>query len=317
MDKDIFDRVVENLKNARDKEGKPLAMASLIMSQRGVGDSLRYDFAESIEASDLRSISKVALCMTVGIAISEGTRLWGKLLSLETPIFPILEQYAIGSSPLQRKLLQKITIQHLLTNTMGHEAGFLFRKDIGNRDMNSLLSYIAETPINHEPGTHFSYSNVGPYLVSVLVQEEFGISLEDWVTEKLFLPAGIYHNGWKKYGDYTAGCSGLMMRTEDLHKLGGLLLNEGFVGTNSIVPKEWIRLMRTPFVRSPEKFEPHRALPKESYGLSLWITPTGNYYCDGTDGQYLIIVPSRDMVISTTGSQPDMKPITECMRFLL
>jgi hypothetical protein len=43
----------------------------------------------------------------------------------------------------------------------------------------------------------------------------------------------------------------------------------------------------------------------------------GTYYCDGTDGQYLIVLPDKGIVITAFGHQSDMKPITEYFRELL
>jgi CubicO group peptidase (beta-lactamase class C family) len=315
MERRDFERVVECLSLAKDKTGNLLAMKNITMSD--ANQTFSHNFMSDPGFTDLRSVSKVPLCMAVGAAIESGYRVWGEPLTSDTCIFPLLEPFAKGLAPQQIAALRKVRLRHLLSNTIGHAQGFLFRKDIGDRKMDSLLEYIVETPIEYEPGSHFSYSNVGPYLVSVLVQSQFGISLSDWVKELIFGPIGIESFIWNKYGDYVAGCTGLLLESGDLHRIGQVLLNDGAWRGKQVVPKEWVNQMRSPIVRSPEKYEPHRALPKFSYGFSLWVTETGNYYCDGTDGQYLIVAPAQGVVISTTGSQADMKPITECMRGVL
>ena len=315
MERREFEEVVDRLSHTKDKAGNPLAMKNITISDSR--QSFSHDFVPDPSFTDIRSVSKVPLCMAVGVAIDQGCQVWGEPLSIETSMFPLLEAYAGALPPEQISALKKVRLRHLLSNTMGHAQGFLFRKDIGNRPMDSLLEYIVETPIVFEPGSHFSYSNVGPYLVSVLVQTQFGVTLSDWVAELIFKPLGILSFTWNKYGDYVAGCTGLLLESQDLHKLGQVLINDGRWNGEQVVPREWVSMMRSPLVRSPEKYEPHRALPKFSYGFSLWVTEAGNYYCDGTDGQYLIVSPGRSIVISTTGNQPDMKPITECMRSIL
>lgn len=312
---EYFDRIVTNLERAVDKTGSRLAMKALTISIGGV--TKQHHFTTPTELTDLRSISKVALCLAVGEGMRRKVRVFGKPLSEETRIYPILEPFSSNLDISSREKLQRVTVAHLLSNTIGHKEGFLFRKDIGTRDMNSLLSYIVERPIEYDPGSHFSYSNVGPFLMSVLVQKELGLSFSDWATPLLFEPLGVADFKWKNYGDYTAGCSGLCVGADDLHKLGQLLLADGDWAGTSVVPADWIRRMRTAYCLSPEKYEPHRALPKYAYGFGLWITETGNYYCDGTDGQYLIVVPEQACVISTLGAQADMKPITECFRILI
>lgn len=310
-----FEEIVSNLGSAVDKTGARLALKAITISVDGA--TRQHRFTPSDELTDLRSISKVALCLAVGEGIRRGVRVFGKPLSLDTRIFPVLEPYVAGLESSSKDRLHRVTVAHLLSNTMGHKEGFLFRKDIGTRDMGALLPYIAEKPIEYDPGAHFSYSNVGPFLMSVLVQQELGVSLSAWANSILFEPIGISNFQWKNYGAYTAGCSGLCLGASDLHKIGQLLLADGDWNGISIVPADWIKAMRTAYCLSPDKYEPHRALPKYAYGFGLWITKSGNYYCDGTDGQYLIVIPDKACVISTLGAQADMKPITECFRVLI
>lgn len=309
-----FEEIVLKLDAAVDKTGARLAMKAITVSVDGV--TKQHHFTPSDELIDLRSISKVALCLAIGEGIRRKVRVFGKPLSMDTFVYPVLEPYVANLGNSSKKRLQRVTVAHLLSNTIGYEEGFLFRKDIGSRDMGALLPYIGERPIEHDPGTHFSYSNVGPFLMSVLVQQELGRSFSAWADAILFEPLGIHNFQWKNYGEYTAGCSGLCLGASDLHKLGQLLLANGDWNGSSVVPADWIQKMRTAYCLSPEKYEPHRALPKYAYGFGLWITKTGNYYCDGTDGQYLIVIPKKACVISTLGAQADMKPITECFRVL-
>ncbi|MFF1880682.1 hypothetical protein ACFVVC_04350 [Pseudarthrobacter sp. NPDC058196] len=60
-------------------------------------------------------------------------------------------------------------------------------------------------------------------------------------------------------------------------------------------------------------FDGSRVFPRFAYGYAFWVCEDGVYYCDGTDGQYLIVVPASELVIVTTGSHPDMKAITRYM----
>jgi hypothetical protein len=47
------------------------------------------------------------------------------------------------------------------------------------------------------------------------------------------------------------------------------------------------------------------------------LTENGNYYVDATDGQYIIVIKDKGILIATFGRQSDVKPITECFRGLL
>ena len=46
-------------------------------------------------------------------------------------------------------------------------------------------------PFKYNPGTHFVYNNVGPYLAGILVQRRFGCDLVSYLTPRLFSKLGI------------------------------------------------------------------------------------------------------------------------------
>ena len=51
-----------------------------------------------------------------------------------------------------------------------------------------------------------------------------------------------------------------------------------------------------------------------SYGAHFGIySYDGNYYCDGTDGQYIIIIPKNNIVIAATGYQSDTEPVSRIL----
>jgi CubicO group peptidase (beta-lactamase class C family) len=155
MKRQKFDQVVDLLRTAKDNAGHTLAMKNVTISDPG--GLFSHNFVSSPGLTDLRSVSKVPLCMAVGIAIDREYRVWGEPFSLDTHIFPLLEPYAKSLPLQQRSLLEQVQLRHLLANTTGHSQGFLFRKDIGDRPMSSLLQYIVDTPVVHAPGTHFSF----------------------------------------------------------------------------------------------------------------------------------------------------------------
>lgn len=74
--------------------------------------------------------------------------------------------------------------------------------------------------------------------------------------------------------------------------------------------------MSTLKVFTPNNYDETRVLPKYGYGYNLWVCKNGTYYHDGSDGQYIIVVPNKNMVITITADQKDMKPITACMKKL-
>jgi CubicO group peptidase (beta-lactamase class C family) len=315
MDNKTFRLIIDKLENTTDKDGKPLNMDSVIISEGST--FYRHKFKDEHLLNDLRSISKPVLCMALGIAIEKGLFLRGTRVDLDTRIWPFFEERVSLKSDHNLERLNKITLRHVLTHTMGYAEGFMFSKDIKDRDPNTLLDYIFNTDLVYDPGERFIYTNVGPYVISALIHEELDINAAKWVEELLFQKIGIVEYEWKNYGKYCAGSSGLRLSNNDLHKVGLILIHDGYYDQNEIVPKHWINSMRTVQVLTPNMYDEKRVFPKYGYGFYIYICKNGDYYCDGTDGQYLIVLPKREIVITTFGHQSDMKPITECFRMLL
>jgi len=315
MNSNTFQSVIKKMETVKDKDGNNLNMDSIIVSQ--AGKSYKHYFKSEYKMNELRSISKPIVGITIGIAIDRGLRLRGKPLTLDTEIWSFFDGRVKITNTENIEKLKKFKLIHLLTHTYGYADGLLFSKDIKDKDPYTLLEYLLNYDIVYEPGKHFVYSNVGPYLFSAIVQEELGINLAEMVDKLLFQPLGISEYQWKNYGKYCAGSSGLKLSNEDLHKIGLLLIQDGKYQGTQIVSKKWVEQMRKPQVLTPTMYDEKRVFPKYAYGYYLWICKNGTYYCDGTDGQYLIVLPNNGTVITTFGHQPDMKPITECLRELL
>jgi CubicO group peptidase (beta-lactamase class C family) len=315
MNPNQFHQIIASLEAARDEGNQPLKMDSLMITKGN--DTFVHHWSARHKMKDLRSLTKPILCMALGIALENGLNLRGERIDLNTRIWPFLEDRVKITNCRNAPLLKKVTLRHLLTHTIGFDHGFMFREDVKQRDQNSLLEYIFNTSIVHEPGAHFVYSNTGPYIISAWIQNELGIDLASWIAPLLFDPLFISEFSWNKYGPYRAGCTGLHLSHEDLHKLGKLFLTGGVHNGKQVVPFRWLDSMKTLHIERPVTFQGAPALPKYGYGFYLWLCESGTFYCDGTDGQYLIVIPHKNTLITTFGNQPDMKPITECFRPLL
>lgn len=305
--RDRFEQCLRLFSEARDKDGAGLAMCAFAADH--AGERATHLFQGTDQATDLRSVSKVVVGLVVGALISRRLQLQGHPLTLEQRVLPLLLRHMSSTA---RKRWQDVRIIDLLNNTIGHEEGFLFRKDLGTLPERDFLAYIFDRPVSHPPGRHFSYSNVGPFLFSVIVQDALGKSLHEIANEMILEPLGI-ESQWRLFGEYTAGCTGLSLRNADLIRLACLLRDGGVLGDRLIVEKSWVDEMTRPRSLTPHMFDAARVFPKHAYGIGLWICQNGSYYCDGTNGQYLIVVPPRKLALSTTGEQADMKPITKCM----
>lgn len=319
QNQDTFKRVVKQLGTVLDKKGNHLNMSSIIVSDgNNRNNQYTHYFKRNLfkqrERVDVRSIAKPIVCMAIGAAIEKGLYFNGVKIDLNTPIWQFLSKYTTVHDPENIKKWQKVTLMDCFRITLGHDKGLMFSADVKEHDEYDLVNYIVNYPITREIGRDFVYSNDGTYLVSSLITEYLGRNLDKLVDEFVFAPMNITGYTWKKYGKYCAGCTGLKIYNEDLHKIGRLIMNNGIYKGKQLVPHHWIEKMRTPQVPSPtHRYVADREFPKWSYGMNLWICQDGNYYCDGTDAQYMIIIPKKNILVTTLGHQSDTEPVSNCL----
>ena len=97
-------------------------------------------------------------------------------------------------------LSSEITIHHLLTHTSGvfnyanlpdaHKT--FYRMDHKKAD---LIKTFTSTPLDFEPGTKWSYTNSGYYLLGMLIEKLSGNTYSEFLSDNIFIPLGMFHTG--------------------------------------------------------------------------------------------------------------------------
>ena len=154
---DRFTRCVGLFSDARDKFGSKLSLFGFAADSNG--ERANHIFQGIDRYADLRSVSKVVVGLVLGVLLSRKTELGDLPLGLGERVLPLLGHHMSGTA---RHHWRDVRIVDLLNNTIGHDEGFLFRKDLGDLPESDYLAYIFDAAIPHPPGAHFSYSNVGP-----------------------------------------------------------------------------------------------------------------------------------------------------------
>lgn len=89
---------------------------------------------------------------------------------------------------------QDITIHELLTHTAGLVE--ILGDDYEPLSRADLVSTALASELQLEPGTGYLYSNVGYSLLAVIIEEASGTSYEEYLSSRLFEPAGMTHTGY-------------------------------------------------------------------------------------------------------------------------
>ena len=116
------------------------------------------------------------------------------------------------------------------------------------------------------------------------------MTLLDYLRAKLFTPLHITEVDWELSPEgYNTGGWGLHIQTESLAKFGQLLLDGGKWHGRQLLPADWVKSMMT------------EQQPGTGYGFQMWQCEyPGAWRADGALGQYILVIPDKDMVVVIT-----------------
>ena len=165
-------------------------------------------------------------------------------------------------------------------------------------------STVDETAINwpliHKPGTVFRYANND----TLLAVKAIGGWLTYYPPHEFFAKLGMKHTVAETdiRGEYILS-SQVWTTAADLAKFGQLYLNDGKLPSGErVLPEGWAKYVATPSGPQPEG--------AFGYGAGFWLmnksdgVPADTFAAFGNRGQYVVIVPSRNVVIVRRGEDP-------------
>lgn len=255
----------------------------------------------------LHSVSKTFTATAVGLAIADGKM---KLTDKVIDFFPDKLPAVVSDN------LKAMTVRDLLTMSCGHDedpTGSI--RNSGQEWVTTFLAY----PVKHQPGTFYCYNSLGTYMLSAIVQKVTGEKVVDYLTPRLFEPLHIDKPRWEESPQgINAGGWGLYLKTEDLAKMGQLLLQKGEWNGKQIIPADWVEEMSkkqvesvNPGTRMEQAAE--RGMTVETsdwmqgYGYQMWRCRPGCFRADGANGQYIIVIPEKNAVIAITSNVQDLQ----------
>jgi CubicO group peptidase (beta-lactamase class C family) len=241
---------------------------------------------------DQASVTKSVMTTLIGIAADQGK------LDLDAPMLSFFPGRAIANLDTRK---ERITVRHLLSNTAGMEC-IHHPDEPTNRAMHASPDWIQFTldlPMVAEPGTTFAYCSPGMHLLSAILQEATGMTTLEFARANLFGPLGIQDVQWPPDPQgITNGHGELYLYPRDAAKLGFLWLHGGEWDGQQIVSHEWVRAASQSQIATGADYS-------EDYGYGMWVARPDEephyFAADGRGGQRVVIVPSMNLIIVTTG----------------
>ncbi len=262
----------------------------------------RYGNGHSRESvSTVFSITKSFLSTLVGIAISEG-----KIESVDQPVSDFLPEFT-------EEGFNQIKIGHLLQMTSGikfgdHDniikLGYIYY----TRNQEKLLNHLK---IAHEPGSNFSYSSLSSLILGFCLEKATGVSMEDYMQEKIWTPLGMENNGYfamDREGGTPKPYGGLAVSAIDLAKLGRLFLNNGNWNGTQVVPATWTTACRTRCEEEGKAWNYANHWWLDTYGGIISAENKNDFFAGGFRGQVIYVNPEDSTIIVRVGtSEKDLR----------
>jgi len=158
-----------------------------------------------------------------------------------------------------------------------------------------------------KPGVNFKYQSGATQLLGICLREAVKMPIATYAAEKLWKPLGTeYAATWhtdKKEGLELTYCC-FNAATRDFARMGAMVLHYGTYNNHHFVDSAFVATMMK------ERTDP-------VYGQAMWLGKTGQTdwaMFQGTLGQYIIVVPSKKLVIVRTGnhSKKGQRRIPDC-----
>jgi CubicO group peptidase (beta-lactamase class C family) len=169
--------------------------------------------------------------------------------------------------------------------------------------------YVASQKLAHDPGTYQQYSSGSTTLLCDILLAKTGGDA-DLPRRELFAPLGLSSAVLEPDASGTPVCSSYAWATpRDWAALGQFALDNGTWAGEQLLPEDWMRLSTTAIDVPTED---------SGYGAGWWVNllpdgslvhpelPRDAYFAEGHDGQWVVVVPSADLVVVRLGFTPNL-----------
>jgi CubicO group peptidase (beta-lactamase class C family) len=262
-------------------------------------DDKRYEFDATMQ-HDMRSVSKSVVSLLTGIAIDRGL-----IQGVDAPVL----QFFPEAASVATEGWASIKLRDILTMSSGiawDEARAWTDPKNDEPHLGSEtdpMRYVLSKTIVAPPGTQWNYNGGGVDLLGAIIARQSRQSLDGFAREALFGPLGITDFEWQTYQNgKVSAAAGLRLRPRDATKIGQLMLNKGVWQGARIVSADWIEQSTVPRFQAVGYFG-----GLFFYGRFWWLGRTLSGAREvqwiaaiGLGGQRIFIVPSLDLVVTTT-----------------
>jgi CubicO group peptidase (beta-lactamase class C family) len=262
----------------------------------------------------IQSVTKTVTGLLVGIAVDSGKfRATDGILDF----FPEYGDFLRGGPK------NAVTVDDVLTMRSGldfyeepYQGSPLQRL---NSSTDDWLQLIFSQPMVAPPNERWSYNSGGIIALGGVLYATTGEAADVYARHALFGPIGITRFDWFKgqpHGLPHMG-GGLSLTSPDMARIGYLLLRNGRWNDRQVVSQRWIAGLREHRTRQVGAWLTYSL----DYGRTLWLLPPLAGVADGdviaasgAGGQWILVIPSKDLVVVSTGDSGTMQEFTRAVQ---
>jgi CubicO group peptidase (beta-lactamase class C family) len=195
---------------------------------------------------------------------------------------------------------------------MQMQSGLQWNENYGTRSdvtvmlycKNDFARFAYDQPLKYPIGSKWQYSSGSVNIINHLMRKSLNNDAEyySFANTRLFNKIGMPDAVFEvDAAGNQVGSSYFYATARDYARFGLLYLHDGVFNGERILPEGWVKYSTTPASDS-----------KGSYGSLFWLNkskdypsaPEDMYLCNGHDGQFIFIIPLKDLVVVVLGYSP-------------
>ena len=234
------------------------------------------------------SQTKSYVAVAIGLLLDEGK------LSLDDKIIDYFPEKI--DTPLNESFKNQTIENMLMMSTVGYGESWF-----GNDDNDRCHIYFNQRKKNvRYPGTIWEYDSQGSQILCCLVEKLSGMSLFDYLNEKIFSHLGTFKNATilKTPTGESWGDSALLCTSRDMLSFARFVMNYGEWNGKQLMSREYLKKATSKLIDNQEVA--HTDVLGHGYGYQIWRTEKNGFAFIGMGDQLTICLPDYDLIFVCT-----------------
>jgi len=235
------------------------------------------------------SMSKTVTGMIIGMLLDDGK------IALSDTLSSLFPEYDVNPEAVE------LTVEKLLIMS----SGIPFSEVGAVTDTRWTETFLSSAPA-FKDDSKFMYNSMNSYILMVIahriITKEYGLSVEEFLREKLFEPLDITEYFWEKGPEeIEKGGWGLYLSAESWAKLGMMMLNGGVYDDKRILSESFVAAATSTQIVTPTETGDF------NYGYHLWVARSSyDFLFNGMLGQNVLVIPKNNIVVAVNAGNNEL-----------